>query len=179
MTHGRYAGVASLSREELEALSRKEIQQLAIDAQLKANQKTVTLVEQLVILAQQRRDGAATPSSTHKTPLLQRTPLADVSNRCRATPHMPFGSPPQSTSSPHKTPLLQRTSLADVSNRYRATPHMPIGSPPQSTCDELSQQLAMFSLDSAPDQASAASVKKEEMQCPCTNYSHGSCASSH
>jgi len=44
-------------RKKLEGLSRKEIQQLAMDANLKANQKTASLIEQLALLAERRRSG--------------------------------------------------------------------------------------------------------------------------
>ena len=63
------------TRAELEALSRKEIQQLAMDASLKANQKTSALIEQ--ILAGQ--GGQATSPAQCKS-AAPRTPLGDVSN---------------------------------------------------------------------------------------------------
>jgi hypothetical protein len=49
--------IAGQMRKKLEGLSRKEIQQLAMDANLKANQKTASLIEQLALLAERRRTG--------------------------------------------------------------------------------------------------------------------------
>ena len=49
--------IAGQMRKKLEGLSRKEIQQLAMDANLKANQKTASLIEQLALLAERRRSG--------------------------------------------------------------------------------------------------------------------------
>ena len=63
------------TRAELEALSRKEIQQLAMDASLKANQKTSALIEQ--ILAGQ---GGQVTSPAQCKSAAPRTPLGDVSN---------------------------------------------------------------------------------------------------
>ena len=63
------------TRAELEALSRKEIQQLAMDASLKANQKTSALIEQ--ILAGQGGQVACPAQCKSAAP---RTPLGDVSN---------------------------------------------------------------------------------------------------
>lgn len=59
------------TREELEALSRKEIQQLAIKANVKANQKTLALIDALLTSSE--------PSKVLETPE-RRCPLGDLSN---------------------------------------------------------------------------------------------------
>ena len=64
-----------LQREELEALSRKDIQQLAIKANLKANQKTAALIDALL-------STHARPTQGKKT-VERRIPLGDVSNRTK------------------------------------------------------------------------------------------------
>lgn len=64
------------TREELEALSRKDIQQLAIKANLKANQKTANLIDALLAQAPCKEQAGHRPA------------LCDVSNHADlASPH--------------------------------------------------------------------------------------------
>ena len=142
------------TREELEGLSRKEIQQLAMDANLKANQKTVNLIEQLVKLSGIRCDS---PKAAEKL----RTPLKDIS----------------SSENKHTADrkVQERPALAancdeeDQLSRQLASCSLATGSPerPEQSDDlggELAQQLAACSLSAAdesstsPRQSTASSV---------------------
>jgi len=97
-----------------------------MDAKLKANQKTDSLIQQLVILAQQYRAGS--PAVSQKSTQLHRTPLADVSNCNPSGEHS-------------ATPKMPRTLGGD------SLPHSP--------CDGLAQKLALFSLGNTRNEAAA------------------------
>ena len=95
--------MAARSRAALEALSRKEIQQLAMDANLRANQKTASLIEQLLGAGEGALSAWADAAPSHhegccgkEPPGRTRAPLADVSNgnagsaaKLSMTPPMP------------------------------------------------------------------------------------------
>ncbi len=73
-------------RGALEALTRKEIQQLAMDANLKANQKTASLIDQLLcagVAFAPQLSPLAHRACPGKAPAWRRArePLADLCNR--------------------------------------------------------------------------------------------------